>query len=122
MTSLFPTAAAIAVVRQRLIRFSCLTIPPDLSAVEAEQVRADIRDFNDWSDYQTLGICASTLAEAKQVGYTIAHSPLVKTALFASDPNWGRILAAVGRDQTVTGINERPPHPLKAGLTLVWTD
>jgi glutamate N-acetyltransferase/amino-acid N-acetyltransferase len=36
-------------------------------------------------------------AEARQVGYTIAHSPLVKTALFASDPNWGRILAAVGR-------------------------
>ncbi len=28
---------------------------------------------------------------------TIAHSPLVKTALFASDPNWGRILAAIGR-------------------------
>jgi glutamate N-acetyltransferase/amino-acid N-acetyltransferase len=36
-------------------------------------------------------------AEARAVAYTIAHSPLVKTALFASDPNWGRILAAVGR-------------------------
>ena len=36
-------------------------------------------------------------AECRQVAYTIAHSPLVKTALFASDPNWGRILAAVGR-------------------------
>ncbi|BAZ95026.1 ornithine acetyltransferase/N-acetylglutamate synthase [Thiohalobacter thiocyanaticus] len=36
-------------------------------------------------------------AECLQVGYTVAHSPLVKTALFASDPNWGRILAAVGR-------------------------
>ena len=35
--------------------------------------------------------------EARTVAYTIAHSPLVKTALFASDPNWGRILAAVGR-------------------------
>jgi len=35
--------------------------------------------------------------ECLQVAYTIAHSPLVKTALFASDPNWGRILAAVGR-------------------------
>jgi len=34
---------------------------------------------------------------ARAVAYTIAHSPLVKTALFASDPNWGRILAAVGR-------------------------
>jgi len=35
--------------------------------------------------------------EAVLVGKTIAHSPLVKTAFFASDPNWGRILAAVGR-------------------------
>ncbi|MCM8855175.1 MAG: bifunctional glutamate N-acetyltransferase/amino-acid acetyltransferase ArgJ [Candidatus Thiodiazotropha sp.] len=40
---------------------------------------------------------AATEAEAREVAYTIAHSPLVKTALFASDPNWGRILAAVGR-------------------------
>ncbi|GAW85145.1 glutamate N-acetyltransferase/amino-acid N-acetyltransferase [Bathymodiolus platifrons methanotrophic gill symbiont] len=36
-------------------------------------------------------------AEAVEVAKTIAHSPLVKTAFFASDPNWGRILAAVGR-------------------------
>ncbi|MBK6402244.1 MAG: bifunctional glutamate N-acetyltransferase/amino-acid acetyltransferase ArgJ [Rhodocyclaceae bacterium] len=34
--------------------------------------------------------------EAKAVGYTIAHSPLVKTAFFASDPNLGRILGAIG--------------------------
>ena len=36
-------------------------------------------------------------AECRRIAYTIAHSPLVKTAFFASDPNWGRILAAVGR-------------------------
>ena len=35
--------------------------------------------------------------EAKAVAFTVAHSPLCKTAWFASDPNWGRILAAVGR-------------------------
>ena len=40
---------------------------------------------------------AASEREARDVAYTIAHSPLVKTALFASDPNWGRILAAVGR-------------------------
>ncbi|MCX7098365.1 MAG: bifunctional glutamate N-acetyltransferase/amino-acid acetyltransferase ArgJ [Methylococcales bacterium] len=40
---------------------------------------------------------ALTDEEAVRVGKTIAHSPLVKTAFFASDPNWGRILAAVGR-------------------------
>lgn len=38
-----------------------------------------------------------TEAECLAVAYTIAHSPLVKTAFFAGDPNWGRILAAVGR-------------------------
>ena len=36
-------------------------------------------------------------ADCLEVAYTVAHSPLVKTALFASDANWGRILAAVGR-------------------------
>jgi glutamate N-acetyltransferase/amino-acid N-acetyltransferase len=35
-------------------------------------------------------------AECKKIGYAIAHSPLVKTAFFASDPNLGRILAAIG--------------------------
>jgi glutamate N-acetyltransferase/amino-acid N-acetyltransferase len=39
-----------------------------------------------------------------EVAYTVAHSPLVKTALFASDANWGRILAAVGRAR-VGGIS-----------------
>lgn len=40
---------------------------------------------------------ARTEAEAKQIGFTIANSPLVKTALFGNDANWGRIMAAIGR-------------------------
>lgn len=36
-------------------------------------------------------------ADCLEVAYTVAHSPLVKTAFFACDPNWGRILAAIGR-------------------------
>ncbi|MBW4485611.1 MAG: DUF1824 family protein [Tildeniella torsiva UHER 1998/13D] len=62
----FPAAAEIAAIRQRLSQFSCLTTPPVLSDAEAAQVRADLSDFNDWSDYQTLGICADTLAEGQQ--------------------------------------------------------
>lgn len=49
------------------------------------------------------------VAECDAVAYTIAHSPLVKTALFASDPNWGRLLAAIGRagltDLDVEGVS-----------------
>ena len=47
---------------------------------------------------------AASRAEARIVGNTVALSPLVKTALFASDPNWGRILAAVGRS-AVTNLD-----------------
>ena len=38
----------------------------------------------------------ATCDECLEVAYAVAHSPLVKTALFASDPNWGRIVAAIG--------------------------
>ena len=51
-------------------------------------------------------VCASGLStndDCLEVAYTVAHSPLVKTALFASDANWGRILAAVGRAK-VSGL------------------
>jgi glutamate N-acetyltransferase/amino-acid N-acetyltransferase len=45
---------------------------------------------------------AASRDEAREVAFTIAHSPLVKTALFACDPNWGRILAAIGRAKIET--------------------
>lgn len=60
--------------------------------------QAIIRDAEGATKFVSIVVNNSnTLAEARQVAYTVAHSPLVKTALFASDPNWGRILAAVGR-------------------------
>ena len=63
-----------------------------------ELARAIVRDGEGATKLVEIQVeSAATLQEAKDVAYTIAHSPLVKTALFASDPNWGRILAAVGR-------------------------
>lgn len=60
--------------------------------------QAIVRDAEGASRFVTVEVGgASTKAEALAVCYTVAHSPLVKTALFAGDPNWGRILAAVGR-------------------------
>ena len=53
--------------------------------------------------------------EALQVAKTIAHSPLVKTAFFASDPNWGRILAAVGR----AGVENMDLEPIQIYLGTV---
>ncbi len=59
--------------------------------------QAIVRDGEGATKFISVNVvAAASLKEARDVGYRIAHSPLVKTALFASDPNWGRILAAVG--------------------------
>jgi len=67
-------------------------------AVCAELAEMIIRDGEGATKLVRIRVdSAVDTAEARAVAYTVAHSPLVKTALFASDPNWGRILAAVGR-------------------------
>ena len=59
--------------------------------------QAIVRDGEGATKFITVKIEAGRdAAECRQVAYAIAHSPLVKTAFFASDPNLGRILAAVG--------------------------
>ena len=63
-----------------------------------ELAQSLIRDAEGITKFITIVVDgARDEAECAAVAYTIAHSPLVKTAFFASDPNWGRILAAVGR-------------------------
>ncbi len=69
-----------------------------LDALCDELARAIVADGEGATKLVSIEVSeAGTAAEARQVAETIAHSPLVKTALFAADPNWGRILAAVGR-------------------------
>ncbi len=60
--------------------------------------QAIIRDAEGATKFVTLSVeSAPDLETARAIAFTVARSPLVKTALFASDPNWGRILAAIGR-------------------------
>ena len=69
-----------------------------LQDVYLELAHAIVRDGEGATKFVTIDVSgAASQQEALDVAYTVAHSPLVKTALFASDPNWGRILAAVGR-------------------------
>jgi glutamate N-acetyltransferase/amino-acid N-acetyltransferase len=69
-----------------------------LNGLCADLARAIVADGEGATKLVTIKVGeARSHAEARQVAEAIAHSPLVKTALFASDPNWGRILAAVGR-------------------------
>ena len=69
-----------------------------ISEVCEQLARAIVRDGEGATKFVTVMVeQGATADECLQVAYTIAHSPLVKTALFAGDPNWGRILAAVGR-------------------------
>ena len=56
-----------------------------------------IRDGEGATKFITVAVeGGANTQECCDVAYSIAHSPLVKTAIFASDPNWGRILAAIG--------------------------
>mgnify|MGYP001153551326 FL=1 len=70
----------------------------NLCQVFTDLAQAIIRDAEGSSKFVTVVVdTAINQSEALKVAYTIAESPLVKTALSASDPNWGRILAAIGR-------------------------
>jgi glutamate N-acetyltransferase/amino-acid N-acetyltransferase len=69
-----------------------------LTEVCSELAQAIVRDGEGATKFITVEVTGgATEADCAEVAYTIAHSPLVKTAFFASDPNWGRILAAIGR-------------------------
>lgn len=69
-----------------------------IEGVCADLARAIVRDGEGATKLVEIRVEeAASPAEARAVADTIAHSPLVKTALFASDPNWGRVLAAIGR-------------------------
>ncbi|HHH35348.1 MAG TPA: bifunctional glutamate N-acetyltransferase/amino-acid acetyltransferase ArgJ [Gammaproteobacteria bacterium] len=64
----------------------------------AELAQAIVRDGEGATRFITVEVSGGRdEAECRQVACAVAHSPLVKTACFAGDPNWGRILAAVGR-------------------------
>jgi glutamate N-acetyltransferase/amino-acid N-acetyltransferase len=81
-----------------------------VESVFIELAQAIIRDGEGATKFVAVAVSGGVSeAECAQVAYAVAESPLVKTALFASDPNWGRILAAVGRaglaDLDVSKIN-----------------
>jgi glutamate N-acetyltransferase/amino-acid N-acetyltransferase len=83
-----------------------------LIAVAQELAQAIVRDGEGATKFITVKVDAGeTVAECRKVAYAIGHSPLVKTAFFASDPNLGRILAAIG----YAGIDD-----LDAAAVRVW--
>lgn len=68
-----------------------------IEAVAIELAQAIVRDGEGATKFVTVRVeRGRTAAECRRIAYSVAHSPLVKTAFFASDPNLGRILAAIG--------------------------
>lgn len=70
---------------------------------------AIVRDGEGATKFVSINVCGGLDSdECLKIGYSVAHSPLVKTALYASDANWGRIVAAIGyagiKDIDVTKI------------------
>lgn len=72
-----------------------------------ELARATVRDGEGATRFVTVAVGgARSVAEARQVAYAVAHSPLVKTALYAGDANWGRLAMAIGK-AGVRGLDAR---------------
>ena len=68
-----------------------------ITDVAIELAQAIVRDGEGATKFMTVTVeGGNTQEECRKVAYAIAHSPLIKTAFFASDPNLGRILAAIG--------------------------
>ena len=93
-----------------------------VNAVSRQLAQAIVRDGEGATKFITVQIDGGgSIDECRQVAYAIAHSPLVKTAFFASDPNLGRILAAVGYagiadlDQTKIDLFLDDVHVVEAG-------
>jgi glutamate N-acetyltransferase/amino-acid N-acetyltransferase len=75
----------------------CDALREALTGVALELAQAIVRDGEGATKFITVAVAGGRdREECKAVGYAIGHSPLVKTAFFASDPNLGRILAAIG--------------------------
>ena len=81
--------------------------------VAIELAQAIVRDGEGATKFMTVKIEGGRdVAECRKVAYAIAHSPLIKTAFFASDPNLGRILAAIG----YAGVEQLDVNALKLYL------
>ncbi|MES2319832.1 MAG: bifunctional glutamate N-acetyltransferase/amino-acid acetyltransferase ArgJ [Pseudomonadota bacterium] len=86
----------------------------DLARNLAQQI---IRDGEGATKFITITVDdGNTVEECRKIAYSIAHSPLVKTAFFASDPNLGRILAAIG----YAGVDDLDVSVLDMYLDDVW--
>jgi glutamate N-acetyltransferase / amino-acid N-acetyltransferase len=73
------------------------TLEKTVTQVSRELAQAIVRDGEGATKFVTVTVeRGRNEAECRKIAYAIAHSPLVKTAFFASDPNLGRILAAIG--------------------------
>lgn len=90
-----------------------ITLRNALTDVAIELAQAIVRDGEGATKFMTVKIEGGRdEAECRKVAYAIAHSPLIKTAFFASDPNLGRILAAIG----YAGVEQLDVNALKLYL------
>lgn len=104
-------SAAPAITHERAAGYARLL--DAVTQVAQRLAQAIVRDGEGATKFITIHVeGAGNAHEARQVAYAIAHSPLVKTAFFASDPNLGRILAAVG----YAGIDDLDPSAIELYL------
>jgi len=90
-----------------------------LQSVYTELAKEIIKDGEGATKFITINVDkVSTFKIAKEIAMSVANSPLVKTALFAEDPNWGRILSAIGNVNT--NVKDLSNIELRLGKILIY--
>lgn len=118
-TSTNDSFVVVATGKTKLAKVSAVTetnyaaIKAALADLALELAQAIVRDGEGATKFITVAVKnARSIEEARQVGYAVARSPLVKTAFYASDPNLGRILCAIG----YAGLSDLDVDTLKVYL------
>ena len=107
--------AGVAVERADGVAFEALR--EAVTSLAQELAQMIVRDGEGATKLMTIRVeGGANVAECRQIAYAVAHSPLVKTAFYASDPNLGRILAAVG----YAGVDDLDVDRVNLWLDDVW--
>ena len=107
MISIFSTGKAKHIKINNFLDKRLKDFDDSLNLVMLNLAKRVVADGEGASKFITIKVLNSkTEQDAKKIGFSIANSPLVKTAIAGEDPNWGRIIMAIGKSDVVINLNK----------------
>tara|TARA_B100000035_G_scaffold195792_1_gene167232 strand:- start:901 stop:1557 length:657 start_codon:yes stop_codon:yes gene_type:complete len=107
MISIFSTGKAKNTLIKTINDKKIKSFDESLNSLLLNLAKRVVADGEGASKFVTINVLNSkTEQDAKKIGFSIANSPLVKTAIAGEDPNWGRIIMAIGKSEVDINLNK----------------